>query len=175
MLQRLTRLCEDHGNPMDAREHLQYLCKRKEQMQYPTYRGQGWPIGSGVVESGNKVVMQSRLKGAGMHWKDTHVNPMFVLRTSLCNDRWNEMWMAQERHQRKQQYEKRLQHQRQPMQKRQEKREEIRKLVLPSLPPPRDPVPVPVQKVLKGRTEAQRRWGHIPFRVAQSSMGYAKL
>lgn len=48
-------------------EHLASLRKREALMQYPTYRGAGWPIGSGMVESANKLVMQPRLKGAGMH------------------------------------------------------------------------------------------------------------
>lgn len=67
-----------------------YLEKREARMQYPLYQAAGWPIGSGIVESGNKVVMQARLKGSGMHWEPAHVNPMLALRTSACNDRWDE-------------------------------------------------------------------------------------
>jgi hypothetical protein len=37
-----------------------YLEKRESRMQYPQYQAHGWPIGSGMVESGNKVVMQAR-------------------------------------------------------------------------------------------------------------------
>jgi len=69
-----------------------YLLKRKSQLQYPTFQAQGWPIGSGIVESGNKVVVEARLKGAGMHWHETHVNPMLTLRNILCSDRWKEEW-----------------------------------------------------------------------------------
>jgi hypothetical protein len=47
-------------------------------------------VGCGIVESGNKVVMQARLKGAGMHWATSHVNPMLALRTAACNNRWDE-------------------------------------------------------------------------------------
>lgn len=75
-----------------VREHLSYLSKREMLMQYPCYRRQGWPIGSGMVESANKVVVQARLKGAGMHWAPAHVNPMLALRTSVCNDRWSQAW-----------------------------------------------------------------------------------
>ncbi len=79
---------------------LQYLSKRQALMQYPEYQRQGWPIGSGVVESANKVVMQARLKGAGMHWHPSHVNPMLALRTAVCNERWDEAWreLLDERH-----------------------------------------------------------------------------
>lgn len=73
-------------------EHLHYLEKRETHMDYPAYQAAGWPIGSGSVESGNKVVMQARLKGAGMRWAPSHVNPMLALRTAICNDRWDEAW-----------------------------------------------------------------------------------
>ena len=68
-------------------EKLAYLGKREAHLQYPHYQQQGWPIGSGIVESGNKVVMQERMKRAGMHWAPAHVNPMLALRNAVCNDR----------------------------------------------------------------------------------------
>jgi hypothetical protein len=52
-------------------------------MDSPTYRTSGWPIGSGSVESGHKLLMQARLKGPGMHWRPEHVNPMLALRLAL--------------------------------------------------------------------------------------------
>jgi hypothetical protein len=88
-LRRLTRTLLDRGK---VREDLTYLHKREHLMQYPRYQADGWPIGSGMVESANKLVMQARLKGPGMHWEATHVNPMLALRISVCNDRWKEAW-----------------------------------------------------------------------------------
>lgn len=73
-------------------ENLAYLEKREAQMQYPQYQAQDWPIGSGMVESGHKQVMQVRLKGPGMHWEPGNVNPLLALRTVVCNDRWDEAW-----------------------------------------------------------------------------------
>ena len=73
-------------------EALAYLEKRRAQIQYPTFQAQGWPIGSGAVESANKLVVEARLKGAGMHWAPAHVNPMLALRNIVCNDRWAETW-----------------------------------------------------------------------------------
>jgi hypothetical protein len=35
-------------------------------IRYANFRTQGYPIGSGSVESANKLVVQSRMKGAGM-------------------------------------------------------------------------------------------------------------
>src|SRR5579883_1773840 len=74
------------------RDHVGYLCKRADLMQCPQYRRQGWPIGSGMIESANKVVVEARLKGAGMHWQESHVNPLLTLRNAVCNDRWQETW-----------------------------------------------------------------------------------
>ena len=72
--------------------NLTYLEKRKTQMQYPLFQAQGWPIGSGIVESGNKLVVETRLKGSGMHWAENHVNPMLAIRNIICSDRWKEEW-----------------------------------------------------------------------------------
>ena len=72
--------------------NLAYLKKREAQMQYPTFQRQGWPIGSGIVESGNKLVVEARLKGSGMHWAEEHINPMLAIRNILCSERWKEDW-----------------------------------------------------------------------------------
>jgi hypothetical protein len=72
--------------------NLAYLEKRIDLMQYPSFAQQGLPIGSGAVESGNKLVVEARLKGAGMHWALPHVNPMLGLRNILCSDRWETDW-----------------------------------------------------------------------------------
>jgi hypothetical protein len=75
-----------------VREQVSYLSKREALMQYPAYRQQGWPIGSGMVESANKVVVQARLKEAGRHWQRDHITPMLALRNAVCNERWAQAW-----------------------------------------------------------------------------------
>lgn len=72
--------------------NLAYLQKREAHMQYPTYQAAGWPIGSGSVESANKVAVEARLKGAGMRWEEHNVNRMLVLRNAVCKRRWHETW-----------------------------------------------------------------------------------
>jgi hypothetical protein len=56
-------------------EKLSYLQKREAHMQYPTYQQAGWPIGSGSVESANKVVVEARPKGAGMRLPSAERQP----------------------------------------------------------------------------------------------------
>ena len=79
-------------------EKLAYLQKREAHMQYPTYQAAGWPIGSGSVESANKVVVEARLKGAGMRWGRQNVNPMLVLRNAVCNRQWHQTWATRLSH-----------------------------------------------------------------------------
>ncbi len=81
-------------------EKLAYLQKREAHMQYPTYQQAGWPIGSGSVESANKLVVEARLKGAGMRWGRQNVNPMLVLRNAVCNRQWHETWATSVAHRR---------------------------------------------------------------------------
>jgi hypothetical protein len=76
----------------EAAKHLAYLEARREQIRYAAFEAQGYPIGSGMVESGNKLVVEARLKGAGMHWAPEHVNPLVALRAVACSDRWGETW-----------------------------------------------------------------------------------
>ena len=101
------RLVAAQPEAADAATHLAYLEKRAAHMQYPTFLAAGWPIGDGAVESGNKLVVEARLKGSGMHWARPHVDPMLALRNIVCSDRWDEAWpqivstlrqQAQQRH-----------------------------------------------------------------------------
>jgi hypothetical protein len=71
---------------------LTYLEKRWAQIQYADFAAHGYPIGSGMVESANKLVVEARLKGSGMHWGREHVNPMLALRAVICSQRWDAVW-----------------------------------------------------------------------------------
>lgn len=84
--------------PPDAavHTHLAYLEDRQAQLHYPQFVADGWPIGSGIVESANKLVVEDRRTGAGMHWAAANVNPMRALRNAWCNDRWAEAWAHSE-------------------------------------------------------------------------------
>lgn len=92
LLDELAQIQQDHPDCQVISSNLAYLQKRREQIQYPRFLAQGWPIGSGIVESGNKLVVEARLKGSGMHWHETNVDPMLALRNIICSDRWQEAW-----------------------------------------------------------------------------------
>ena len=92
VLAEVRRLVTQPTEPPDWASNLAYLEKRVAQMQYPAFRAAGWPIGDGVVESANKLLVEARLKGSGMHWARPHVDPLLALRTIVCSDRWDEAW-----------------------------------------------------------------------------------
>lgn len=92
LLAELHALQTEHPDEKVVSGNLAYLEKRETQLHYPQFQAQGWPIGSGIVESGNKLVVEVRLKGAGMHWADRNVNSLLALRNILCSDRWKEEW-----------------------------------------------------------------------------------
>ncbi len=92
VLAEVRQLAETHADCPEVLEPVAYLAKREAHMQYPTFQAAGWPIGDGAVESGNKLVVEARLKGSGMHWARGHVDPLLALRNLACNDRWDEGW-----------------------------------------------------------------------------------
>ena len=102
VLARLRTLVAEQGQSGEVGKQLAYLEKRAAQMEYARFREEGWPIGSGSGESANKLVVEARLKGAGMHWDEQNVNPMLALRNAVCNDRWEEVWRQIEGEQRRQ-------------------------------------------------------------------------
>jgi hypothetical protein len=160
----LERLCTQFPAP-EMQEKLSYLRKRADQMQYPTYQAAGWPIGSGMAESGNKLVVQVRLKGAGMHWERENVNPMLALRTTLCSDRWTQDWQvvrASWHTHRVQRFRTRsqLSLDKASLRLQQTFLRFPLPVVLACFP---SPAPAPAPAALKGRTEGQKRWGRQTF------------
>jgi hypothetical protein len=148
-------------------EHVTYVQKRRNLMDYPTYQQHGWPIGSGSVESGHKLVMQARLKGPGMHWRPEHVNPMLAVRLALLNDRWAESWQQQLQLRQHQHLLKRKLRQQQRFLAQQVKRQQA--------DPPASSAPTAAKPTRQktGRTEAQYRWGRqtISLRMLKQASG----
>lgn len=88
----LYRQHPDHPEREAIELAIRYLEKRLPMIDYPHFRRRQIPIGSGNVESGHKVVMQQRMKQAGMRWAEENLNPMLALRVALCNQTWNTTW-----------------------------------------------------------------------------------
>lgn len=57
-----------------------YFTRNAARMQYPLFRQQGLPIGSGAVESSAKRLVQQRMKRAGMRWSEAGAHAILQLR-----------------------------------------------------------------------------------------------
>lgn len=88
----LQRKHDPEGQNQELEQAIHYLASRMDMIDYPHFRRQQIPIGSGIGESGNKVVMQRRMKQAGMRWAESSLNPLLALRNLLCNQRWGTGW-----------------------------------------------------------------------------------
>ena len=77
--------------PPTVRQAVAYLWKNRRRMHYAAYREAGLPIGSGVVESAAKTLVQQRMKQAGMRWSRPGAQAMLALRARLLSDRWHEI------------------------------------------------------------------------------------
>jgi hypothetical protein len=72
---------------------LRYLGQRREQIHYAAFQERGYPLGSGIVESAGKLVVEARLKGSGMRWSREHLDPVLALRGRLCSGQWEQTWL----------------------------------------------------------------------------------
>lgn len=79
------------------RQAIGYLYHNRSRMRYASFRGEGYPTGSGVVESGCKTVVQQRLCQAGMRWSRRGVQAVLALRCALLSDRWSDLWTLPDR------------------------------------------------------------------------------
>ena len=82
--------------PDKIRQGIGYLFHHRRRMRYPAFRQAGHPIGSGAVESACKVVVQERMKQAGMRWSRSGAQAMLALRSVLLSGRWQEVWPSLE-------------------------------------------------------------------------------
>jgi hypothetical protein len=84
---------EDHPRRVLAQE-IGYFERHGAHMNYPEYRRRGWPIGSGITESGVKL-FNKRVKGTEQFWSPQGVEAILALRAMwLSQDqRWDHYWL----------------------------------------------------------------------------------
>ena len=69
-----------------------YLTNRTDCLDYPRALKLGLPIGSGMIESGHRHVLQARLKKAGAAWLVEHADQIANLRVLRANRQWLSLW-----------------------------------------------------------------------------------
>lgn len=70
-----------------------YFEEHRYRMLYAMFRAEGFPIGSGTIESGVKQ-FKHRLAGPGMRWSRAGATRMFVIRAAVLNHDFDQLWLA---------------------------------------------------------------------------------
>ena len=71
-----------------------YLQKHHEHIKYQQFKELGLPLGSGMVESACKWLIQQRFKGVGMRWSEDGFNHLLHLRLAWVNDRFDNLFFS---------------------------------------------------------------------------------
>jgi hypothetical protein len=81
------------GQPPDSGvwTEITFLEKHEAHLRYDWFRYRGRPLGSGAVESAMRRVINLRLKGNGIYWREENAEGMLVLRAAAVTGRWEEM------------------------------------------------------------------------------------
>jgi hypothetical protein len=92
LLRELEALGEAAGNPPELEQPLGYLSKHAAagHMEYKRLRRRGLPQGSGAIESAIRRVINLRLKGPGLMWREENAEGALALRAAAVTERWEE-------------------------------------------------------------------------------------
>jgi hypothetical protein len=77
------------SNRADIEKQLAYFTDNKEKMRYGLFRAAGLFIGSGVVESACKTIVENRLNGTGMRWTKKNAANVIALRSAIYSGRYD--------------------------------------------------------------------------------------
>lgn len=69
-----------------------YFAYHRHRLDYPSYQAQGFPIGSGIIESACKSVLKQRESGSGMRWTESGAQAIATLRALQRSGRWQDFW-----------------------------------------------------------------------------------
>ena len=85
----LNQLPEDEKLPAGVVNLRTYMTNNIDKINYPEYKTKGYFVGSGAIESANKVVVQRRLKQAGMRWSVDGAQAVLTLRAKVESKLWD--------------------------------------------------------------------------------------
>ena len=98
-VQKVMETLEEHLEPIGTSEEeapvrngYRYLTNRRDCLDYPRALKLGLPIGSGMIESGHRHVLQARLKKAGAAWLQDNADQIAHLRVLRANRQWQPFW-----------------------------------------------------------------------------------
>ncbi|MBN2256515.1 MAG: ISKra4 family transposase [Anaerolineaceae bacterium] len=74
-----------------AQKAVTYFTNNRQRMDYPTYRANGYQIGSGTIESGIKQIATQRMKVAGAFWNLESARKVAKARAAYLSGQWNDL------------------------------------------------------------------------------------
>jgi hypothetical protein len=80
--------------PDEVRQAPGYFQGNRKRMCYDEFRAEGYPIGSGTVESGINTVVHHRMKRPGQGWKRPCGQAMLAGLSELHSGRFDQAWQA---------------------------------------------------------------------------------
>lgn len=92
--ERLRELAHSHRRvAIDLRKEAGYFEHNQHRMQYLETREDGFPIGSGMVESGIKQ-FRARFTCSGMRWSRQGAKRLLPVRAAILSQRFDQVWTA---------------------------------------------------------------------------------
>jgi len=91
-LEAVIAACSQHIDPQrpddPAQKALTYFTNNRQRMDYPTYRANGYQIGSGTIESGIKQIAEKRMKVSGARWNEDSARLVAKARAAFLSGQW---------------------------------------------------------------------------------------
>lgn len=84
----LKALDGSHDPDNTIRAAIHYFQTHEARMQYRQFHTECFPLGSGVIESGVRRIVNLRLKGASIFWRPENAEAILYLRCHIKSGRW---------------------------------------------------------------------------------------
>jgi hypothetical protein len=96
-LDRVITACQQHIQPSlpadkdAAQVAVTYFQNNQQRMDYPTYRANGYQIGSGTIESAVKQIASQRMKVSGARWHLNNARWVSKARSAFLSGQWQSL------------------------------------------------------------------------------------
>jgi len=94
-LDRVIEACQPYVQPQrkpeddPAQQAVTYFSNNRQRMDYPTYRANGYQIGSGTIESAAKQIVAQRMKVTGAIWNLESARFVAKARAAFLSNQWH--------------------------------------------------------------------------------------
>jgi hypothetical protein len=100
VVEELLDLATEYPDNEKIHTEIAYLQKHGQagRLKYVQFRSLGIPLGSGAIESSIRRVINLRLKGNGVFWREANAEAMLQVRSQVITDRWDQRLKQMRQH-----------------------------------------------------------------------------